>query len=117
MLSLAPELTREQAKQIIIQSCKKIGNQTDYQNNISEKYGNGLLMANNIIQNTLAFNKKRIIMDTAKTIGKGYALHIGINFVDTNFWKSCSCIRWLGCGYGEYGKMARQCNLIRKHYK
>ncbi len=86
MLSLAPELTREQAKQIIIQSCKKIGNQTDYQNNISEKYGNGLLMANNIIQNTLAFNKKRIIMDTTKTIGKGYALHIGINFVDTNFY-------------------------------
>jgi len=80
ILSANPGLDRNQVKEIIKETSKKIGNPTDYTDGYSPRFGYGLVQAEEAV-------KKAIETKTIKTM-KAVSLHIGINVVDKKFYGS-----------------------------
>lgn len=82
MLSIAPELTRGQAKQILSTSCLM---PLDINESYNAYYGNGIINAAWVVENSIKFaTHKNIDMNTKK---KTYALHIGIDKIDQSIYK------------------------------
>ena len=96
MLSVNPSLTRMEVKQILQQTCKKIGSAADYNqqsNTYSDQYGYGLVQADLAIQYALNFSNTSNppIMNHSP---KGYSLHIGINEVDQSYYGQITPLRF-----------------------
>jgi len=82
-LSIAPELTAAQLKNILRRSCVKIGRTQDYdQKGYSEKFGWGLLDAQQVVANTRNFMSRNGGINIMNKSAKGYALHIGVDKTD-----------------------------------
>lgn len=87
MLSVNPQLTREDIKSVIQKSCKKIGLSAGYINDYSDNYGYGLLMADAAVQNAMETSKSNTMMNNSLNQKKAVSLHIGINVVDNAYYK------------------------------
>lgn len=89
MLSVNPDLTLDNVKEIIKKSCQKIGDSGAYADGYSQFYGYGLLRADRAVKNALNFNilTKPLTMETSKNGSPALSLHIGINVVDKAYYK------------------------------
>ncbi len=86
LLSLRPDLTRLQAKDILSKSCKPLGKSiTSNLSTYDDQFGFGLIQTDLVIQNALKFNKTAMDNES-KTQTKGYSLHIGINEVSAEYY-------------------------------
>lgn len=82
MLSIAPELTIEQAKEILSKSCIL---PVDIDESYNAYYGNGIINAPLVVQKSKeSITHKQIEMSTNK---KTYALHIGIDRIDQDIYQ------------------------------
>lgn len=92
MLSIMPELRRSEAKTLLESSCIHPKGETTISDT---EYGHGIINANKLVQNTLVKLKQRNPDMSQKTSTKTRALHIALNYVDANVYKSQ--LRLNGC--------------------
>lgn len=86
MYSVNPNLTITELKEILINSCEKIGTKSQYNSfSYSQSFGYGLLRADLAINNTIkSTNLKNKTMSTLKK--QAVSLHVGINDVSTEYY-------------------------------
>lgn len=91
MLSANPQLTKKQVKEIIKNTCKKIGNPSDYNDfeGKSNRFGHGLVQADLAVLKSIELLNKKTM--------KAYSLHIGINNVDEGFYGEDNVTPLKGC--------------------
>jgi len=102
-LSVNPFLTVSELKNILQQSCIKVGDKQFYDSSgYSHCYGWGMLNAAQVVQNTISNSHQQFSNDHKEinimtNSAKGYALHIGVNVTDPkvykNFSKLSGCVR------------------------
>lgn len=90
LLSVRPQLTARQAREILAHSCKHLGKISERgYNGYHPMFGYGLIQADLVIKNALQFSNnhfKSNIMNNKIQKPRGYSLHIGINNVSPDYY-------------------------------
>ena len=96
ILSLNPDLSLVELRELLIDSCIQVGEKSkEKQLNYSSEFGYGLINADLAVRNALRF-KKNIKQNTMNTDFKKYALHIGVDIASpeaySNFQNLFGCV-------------------------